>query len=128
MDLRLKLRDDEVETLLECIKLAATYYSSKSVTEITAGNTKGYIEAHEKKSYAWQLFDHIKKATERTTEEEKLEKETTISKIEVEDILDRIDMAATEYEAADDSEDYDRGYALYEEVVDISERLTGLLS
>lgn len=54
--------------------------------------------------------------------------DNTVSKIEVEDVLDRIDIAVTAYEAADDSRDYDKGYALYEEVVDISERLTGLLS
>ena len=38
-------------------------------------------------------------------------------------IYDSLCIAVTAYEAAGDSEDYDKGYALYEEIVDIEERL-----
>ena len=38
-------------------------------------------------------------------------------------IYDSLCTAVTAYEAADDSEDYNKGYALYEEIVDIEERL-----
>lgn len=47
--------------------------------------------------------------------------------IELEDIYDRLNLALTAYEAAEDSEDYDKGAALYEEVLDIAERLAGLI-
>ena len=85
VDLRLKLRDDEVETLLECIKTTATYYGAKSVTEITSGTQKGYMEAHEKKSYAWQLFDHIKNAVDSANERKEIAEEIAKdNKIELE--------------------------------------------
>lgn len=38
-------------------------------------------------------------------------------------IYNELCTAITAYEAAEDSEDYDKGYALYEEIADIEERL-----
>ena len=42
-------------------------------------------------------------------------------------IYDSLCLAITAYEAAEDSEDYDKGYALYEEIVDIEERLSSFI-
>ena len=46
----------------------------------------------------------------------------------VQNVYDAICTALTAYEAADDSEDYDKGYALYEEIVDIEERLGSFIN
>lgn len=127
VDLRLKLRDDEMETLLECIKMTATYYGAKSVTEITSGTQKGYIEAHEKKSYAWQLFDHIKNAVDSANERKEIAEEIAKdNKIELEDINDRLTNALTEFECSD--YDPEAGKVFANEIAVVTERLTGLLS
>ncbi len=46
----------------------------------------------------------------------------------LENIYDLLCAALTEYEAAENSEDYDRGFALYEEIVDIEERLGSFIN
>lgn len=69
LNLTLKLRDDEVDTLFECISTAAKQYSRESLKAFTSGDTGAYMYAHEKKTYAWQLFDHIKHAVDRQREE-----------------------------------------------------------
>lgn len=46
----------------------------------------------------------------------------------IQNIYDSLCTALTAYEAAEDSEDYDKGYALYEEIVDIEERLASFIN
>lgn len=50
------------------------------------------------------------------------------SKIEIEDIYDRICTALTAYESADSSDDYDPGAELYNEIVEVEEKLSALLN
>lgn len=50
------------------------------------------------------------------------------SKIEIEDIYDRICAALTEYECAESSDDYDAGAELYHEIVEVEEKLAALLN
>ena len=125
INLRLKFRDDEIETLLNCIKLAATYYNSKSVTEITAGNAKGFSDAHEKKTYARQLYSHIKRAVDSANETKELEEETLKDyNMEIEDVNDRLTNALTEFECSD----YEEPKVFANEVAIVIEKLTGMLS
>ena len=43
-------------------------------------------------------------------------------------IYDSLCTALTAYEAAEDSEKYDKGFALYSEIVDIEERLASFIN
>ena len=43
-------------------------------------------------------------------------------------VHDKLCTALTAYEAAEDSLDYDKGYALYEEIVDIENFLSSFLN
>ena len=82
MEVSLKVPEYELEVILEALKDSATLYGSARVTAFTTGDTKKYLEYQEKKTYAWQAYDHLKNALERHREEDKLKKELEAEEVE----------------------------------------------
>lgn len=70
LNLEILLRDDEIETLYDCISTAAKSYSAIKLQAFKEQDDRKYLEFGEKTTYAWQLFDHFKRAIDRQREEQ----------------------------------------------------------
>lgn len=63
IELTLKLREDQLETLLECVRTAAAVHSANSLIAIQTNNPAQYAEANTKKTESWKLYDYILRRT-----------------------------------------------------------------